>query len=56
MTLPFPPTVPSPKHWQLEEVKGELDLANQLFHDVALHCSALKREVNAAKDVLVRYV
>lgn len=39
---------------QLEETRGELDLANQLFHDVALHCSALKREVNAAKDVLVR--
>jgi hypothetical protein len=32
-----------------------LDLANQLFHDVSLHCSALKREVNAAKDVLVRF-
>ena len=38
---------------QLADTREELDFSNQLFHDVSVHCNAIKREVNHAKDVLV---
>lgn len=40
--------------FQVENLKEELEYANQMFHDLSVFTNGIKTEVNEAKELLVR--